>query len=221
MGNKAKRIMTQGLPTGPGFVRKGTDMTPSKLQLRTEKTEAVSANEPGSLSPEYLLVENCVKQSRKEKAMMMKKLPLVLFLCLFFSGCAAQSAAQSPAAGSATTLYKRLGGYDAIAAVTDDFIGRLASDKQLVRFFGGVSADSQKKLRQHVVDQLCEATGGPCIYTGRTMKASHTGLGIAESDWQAAVKHLVAMLDKFKVPEKEKGDLLAVASSLKADIVEK
>lgn len=151
----------------------------------------------------------------------MTKTGLMLIACLLFAGSVSNTAAQTPVSDSVATLYKRLGGYDAIAAVTDDFIGRLATDKQLARFFGGVSADSQKKLRQHVVDQLCEATGGPCIYTGRTMKASHTGLGIAESDWQAAVKHLVATLDKFKVPEKEKGEMLAIATSLKADIVEK
>jgi len=151
----------------------------------------------------------------------LSKITLALFVCLLLGAAASNGVAQSQATGSAPTLYKRVGGYDAIAAVTDDFIGRLAGDKQLERFFGGVSADSQKKLRQHVVDQLCEATGGPCIYTGRTMKTSHTGLGISESDWQLAVKHLVATLDKFKVSEKEKGELLAIASSLKADIVEK
>ncbi|HEY1375138.1 MAG TPA: group 1 truncated hemoglobin, partial [Candidatus Binatia bacterium] len=117
--------------------------------------------------------------------------------------------------------YKRLGGYDAIAAVSDDFIGRLAADKQLSRFLVGMSADSQKRLRQHVVDQLCQATGGPCIYTGRPMKTAHAGLGITESDWQLTVKHLVASLDKFKVPDKEKQEFLALASSLKPDIVEK
>ena len=152
---------------------------------------------------------------------LLSRIGVAIFVCLLFAGCASNTSAQSPAASSTPTLYKRLGGYDAIAAVTDDFIGRLASDKQLARFFGGVSADSQKKLRQHVVDQLCEATGGPCIYTGRTMKTSHTGLGISDSDWQLAVKHLVATLDKFKVPEKEKNELLAIASSLKPDIVEK
>ena len=151
----------------------------------------------------------------------LSKMALALFVCFLLDAAASNGVAQSQAPGSAPALYKRVGGYDAIAAVTDDFIGRLAGDKQLERFFGGVSADSQKKLRQHVVDQLCEATGGPCIYTGRTMKTSHTGLGISESDWQLAVKHLVATLDKFKVPEKEKNELLAIASSLKADIVEK
>ena len=119
------------------------------------------------------------------------------------------------------SLYERLGRYDAIAAVSDDFIARLANDKQLSRFLVGLSADSKKRLRQLVVDQLCEATGGPCIYIGRTMKASHAGLGVTESDWQVTVKHLVATLDKFKVPKKEKSELLAIASSLKGDIVEK
>jgi len=117
------------------------------------------------------------------------------------------------------SLYKRLGGYDAIAAVTDDFIGRLAGDASLKHFFGGLSVDSQKKLRQHIVDFLCNATGGPCIYTGRDMKTAHTGLGINDADWNVSAAHLVETLDKFKVPEKEKGEVLAAITSLKGDIV--
>jgi len=149
------------------------------------------------------------------------KMGLGLLVCLVFGGCASTAAAQSQASATSSTLYKRLGGYDAIAAVTDDFIGRLAADKQLARFLVGLGADSQKKLRQHVVDQLCEATGGPCIYIGRSMKTAHTELRITESDWKSTVNHLVATLEKFKVPEKEKCELLAIASSLKPDIVEK
>ena len=118
-------------------------------------------------------------------------------------------------------LYHRVGGYDAIAAVTDDFLGRLAADKQMSRFFVGVSADSLRKLRQHVVDQLCEATGGPCYYFGRSMKTVHAGLGITESDWQITVKRLMATLDKFKVPDKERSEILAMFAGLKSDIVDK
>src|ERR1051325_2634154 len=117
------------------------------------------------------------------------------------------------------SLYKRLGGYDAIAAVTDDFIGRLATDKQLGRFFAGASESSQKRIRQLVVDFLCNATGGPCVYNGRDMKTVHTGLKITENDWEISVKHLTATLDKFKVPAKEKGEVLAAISGLKKDIV--
>ena len=119
------------------------------------------------------------------------------------------------------SLYERLGGYDALAAVTDDFIGRLAGDKKLGKFFVGLSNDSKKKVRQHVVDFLCLATGGPCAYTGRDMKLVHTGLGITKEEWDISVKHLIATLDKFKVPEKEKGEVLAAIGGLEKYIVEK
>jgi truncated hemoglobin YjbI len=97
--------------------------------------------------------------------------------------------------------------------VSDDFIGRLAADKQLARFLVGMSDNSKAHLRQLVVDQLCQATGGPCVYIGRDMKTAHKGLGITGSDWDLTVKALVGSLDKFKVPPKEKDELLAFASS--------
>ena len=118
------------------------------------------------------------------------------------------------------SLYKRLGGYDAIAAVTDDFIGRLATHKDMSRFFIGASDDSKKKIRQHIVDFLCNGTGGPCLYIGRTMKESHAGLRISENDWNITAGLLVETLNKFKVPSKEQNELLAIVSSLKKDIVE-
>jgi len=119
------------------------------------------------------------------------------------------------------SLYERLGGYNAVAAVVEDWVSRLVADKQFERFFVGHSADSKKRIRQHIVDQFCAAAGGPCVYTGRTMRDSHAGLGITEADWDAAAKHLVATLDKFKVGEQEKKDLLAFVVSLKGDIVDK
>lgn len=119
------------------------------------------------------------------------------------------------------TLYARLGGYDAIAAVTDDFVGRLVGDKSLARFFVGHSEDSLKKIRMHVINQLCEAAGGPCNYTGRDMRTSHKGLGITGAEWDASAKHLVDTLNKFKVGKAEQDELLAVVSSLKKDIVDK
>ncbi|MEO7507823.1 MAG: group 1 truncated hemoglobin, partial [Pyrinomonadaceae bacterium] len=142
--------------------------------------------------------------------------PLPLIAALAFMAFAA-----TPTDAQTKTLYQRLGGYDAIAAVSDDFIGRLAADKQLSRFLSGLSDDSKGKLRQHLVDFLCKATGGPCVYTGRDMKTSHKGLGINESDWQAGVTDLIATLDKFKVPQKEKDEVVAAVAGLKNDIVEK
>ena len=141
---------------------------------------------------------------------------LVLSLLLTMS---ATAIAASPS--QEKSLYERVGGYNALAAVVDDFIGRLVSDKQFEKFFIGQSDDSKKRIRQHILDQFCAATGGPCVYTGREMKKSHAGLGITNGEWDAAAKHLVASLDKFKVPEKEKGEILAFVTSLKKDIVEK
>jgi len=128
---------------------------------------------------------------------------------------------QTASAQGGDSLYKRLGGYDALAAVTDDFIMRLATDPKVGRFFTALSDNSKARVRQLVVDQLCAATGGPCVYIGRDMKTAHKGLGITEEDWNISVKHLVATLTKFKVPEKEQKEVAAALTTLKADIVEK
>ena len=118
------------------------------------------------------------------------------------------------------SLYKRLGGYDAIAAVTDDFIGRLVGHKDLARYFVGMSDDSKVKVRQHIVDFLCNKSGGPCAYTGRTMKETHKGLKITENDWKTAAELLGETFKKFNVPKKETDEVFAFVSSLKTDIVE-
>ena len=152
---------------------------------------------------------------RKVLSTLLPTLALALSLATLMSASAQDGQMQMK-----RSLYERLGGYNAVAAVVDDFVGRLVTDKQFERFFAGHSTDSKKRIRQHIVDQLCAAAGGPCVYTGRTMKDSHTGLGITEAEWDAAAKHLVASLDKFKVPEPEKKDLLAFVTSLKGDIVE-
>ena len=138
---------------------------------------------------------------------------LLLASVLTFSSAMAQIKTVKP-------LYERLGGYDAIAAVVGDFVGRLATDPQLAMFFSGHSTDSKMRIRQHVVDQLCQATGGPCVYQGRDMKTSHAGLGITEEQWNISVNHLVATLDKFKVPQMEKDELIGAVAGFKKDIVE-
>ncbi|HEY6121320.1 MAG TPA: group 1 truncated hemoglobin [Pyrinomonadaceae bacterium] len=139
-----------------------------------------------------------------------------VFLVCILTGALSMAIAQEK-----KSLYKRVGGYNALAAVVDDFIGRLIADERFNKFFVGHSTDSQKKIRQHILNQFCEATGGPCIYTGRDMKTTHAGLKISDADWDAAAKHLVESLDKFKVPKPEKDELLAFVTSLKKDIVEK
>lgn len=145
---------------------------------------------------------------------MKRIIPLVLCAFLFATAAAAHHEMEEE------SLYDRLGGYDALAAVTDDFIGRLATDPALAKFFVGHSEDSLKHIRQLVVDQLCAATGGPCVYIGRDMKTVHKGLGITKAQWDIAVKHLIASLDKFKVGAKEKAEVLGAIGSFEKDIVD-
>ncbi len=149
----------------------------------------------------------------------MKRFVLVCLLLVFCTGTIGTAFATPQQAAAQDSLYKRLGGFDALAAVTDDFIGRMAADPQLKKFFSGFNETSLKRIREHVVDFLCQATGGPCAYHGQDMKTAHTGLHITEEDWNVAVKHLNETFDKFKVAEKERTDVLAAIGPLKADIV--
>jgi hemoglobin len=118
------------------------------------------------------------------------------------------------------TLYSRLGGYDAIAAVTDDLLRRLKADPKLERFWKNRGTDGMRREQQLLVDFLCTSAGGPLYYTGRDMKISHEGMGIDQADWRAFVGHLEATLGKFQVPVAERGQILAFVDSTKLDIVE-
>ena len=119
----------------------------------------------------------------------------------------------------AKTLYERLGGYDAIAAVADDLLPRLENDAQLGRFWANRGDDGIAREKQLLVDYLCANAGGPLLYTGRDMLTSHKGMGITESDWQILIDHLKATLNGFQVPQQEQDDVLAFIDSTRADIV--
>ena len=119
------------------------------------------------------------------------------------------------------TLYARLGGYDAIAAVADDLLPRLMTDPQLGRFWANRGADGIRREKQLLIDFLCASAGGPLYYTGRDMATSHRGMGISARDWEVFLGHLRATLDKFGVPDGERREVLAFVESTKAAIVEK
>src|SRR6516225_6827682 len=119
------------------------------------------------------------------------------------------------------TLYKRLGGKKAITAVVDEFVGRVAGDNRINGFFKDTASDPKRlaAFKGKLVDQICQASGGPCKYTGKSMKDAHQGMGISSADFGALVEDLVGALDKFKVPEAEKNQLLGALGPMKGDIV--
>ncbi len=125
-------------------------------------------------------------------------------------------------AGAERSLYARLGGYDAIAAVVDDLLERLRSDPLLGRFWSSPrSVDTNRRERQLALDFIAASAGGPTFYLGRDMRTAHAGMGITKNDYAAFTRNLTATLDKFKVPEPERGQVMAFVASLEPEIVEK
>jgi hemoglobin len=116
----------------------------------------------------------------------------------------------------AQSLYERLGGYDAILAVTDDFIKNVAADRRINGFFAHTDIPS---FRRKLADYLCVATGGPCIYFGRDMVSAHAGMGIRDRDFQALVQDLGKTLRKFRVPVREQTELAGLLAPSEKQIV--
>ncbi len=122
--------------------------------------------------------------------------------------------------GSKKSLYERLGGYDAIAAVVSELLPRLMSDSLLGRFWQHRGEDGIAREKQLLIDFLCSSAGGPMYYTGRDMLTSHRGMRISDADWQAFMGHVEATLSKFNVPELERSEVVAFVESTRGDIVE-
>jgi hemoglobin len=118
------------------------------------------------------------------------------------------------------TLYERLGGYDAISAVVDDFAGKLFIDPVVGARFFGMSDDSREAFRQKNKSLVCNVTGGPCKIISRPAATTHGGLGIKASEFDIVAQHLVDTLNTYNVPEKEHKDLMAIIATLRPDIVE-
>ena len=132
------------------------------------------------------------------------------------AGCATTE--QKPMAAQEKSLYERLGGKAAITAVVDDFVGRVAADNRINSFFATTDIP---RFKMNLVNQICEASGGPCKYTGQDMKTTHRGMGITNAQFDALVGDLVATLDEFKIAEKEKNELLSVLGPMRKDIMER
>ena len=140
----------------------------------------------------------------------------VFILDGYTTGCS--TASTSTETMQSASLYQRLGEKAAITAVVDGFVARVAADTRINGRFANANIP---RLKTNLVDQICAASGGPCIYTGRDMRTAHAGMAISNADFDALVGDLVATLNKFKVPDREKNELLSVLGPMRKDIVEK
>jgi hemoglobin len=139
-------------------------------------------------------------------------------LLLSLGGCHTTMESSDKTMTTDKSLYDRLGGKPAITAVVDDFVGRVATDTRINGKFANANIP---RLKGMLVDQICQASGGPCTYTGRDMKNAHAGMGVTSAEFDALVGDLMATLNKFKVGEREKNELLGALGPMKSDIVEK
>ena len=148
--------------------------------------------------------------------------PAVLLLLTMVAACTPTPPPPPPppppmaAPPAPPSLYQRLGGQQAITAVVDDFVANVAADKRINRYFR--KADIPH-LKMALVDQLCQATGGPCTYTGGSMREVHHGMKITSKAFDALVQDLVKTLNKFNVPQPEQQELLGLLGPMKTDIV--
>jgi hemoglobin len=144
----------------------------------------------------------------------------VLAAVMVFTAATATQTARAQA--TPPSLYERLGGAYSIATVVDDFIERLLVNATLNANPAIREARARVPkagLKFHVTTLVCEVSGGPCKYTGRTMKESHDKLNIGQREWDAMVADFKATLDKFKVPQREQQELITIVESTKNDIV--
>ena len=147
-----------------------------------------------------------------------------LLLCLMASAAchrqapAAAPAAPAPVASAAAgpTLYQRLGGVEAIRAVVNDFDARITADARINAFFRGLDDED---FRAKLTDQICQATGGPCHYAGKSMREAHAQLNVTNADFDALVEDLKASLDHFGVGAREQSELLGALGGMRKEIV--
>lgn len=149
---------------------------------------------------------------------MMKRLGLTLIVAALTIGSAACT---GPVTKGEQSLYNRLGtlangdGKAAIGAVIDKFLENVAADERINRFF----VDSNlPALRFMLVEQVCEAAGGPCKYPGRDMVATHTGMNITEAEFIALVEDLRDAMEEVGVPIRETNEVIALLAPMKRDI---
>lgn len=140
-----------------------------------------------------------------------------ILIAFALASCA--SLGKRAAAPAAASLYARLGGYDALTAVTDDFLARVLADVRIEPFFRGLETKDMQRTRQHLVDLLCAATGGPCFYPGRDMKTAHAQFEISPDVWNAFTGHLNETVARFRIGDRERNDLVAIVQSLRSEIV--
>ncbi|TWB38070.1 group I truncated hemoglobin [Nitrospirillum pindoramense] len=132
---------------------------------------------------------------------------LALSLATFLTG---------PAAKADEATFQAFGGKAGLQSLMEDFMTNLLADPRTRPFF---EKANQTRVKAQLVDQFCQALGGPCQYKGLDMKSAHQGLpSITREHFNALVEDLQDAMDKHKVPFSAQNKLLAELAPLHRDI---
>lgn len=205
----------------------------------TEKTVPVAVNaELAPIAEDRTMMPNARWIRRAHTRVAVAVLPFALAGCSVLfppRPGSAPAAAPAPTAAAAPStahpaarpgkalpsLYERLGGQPGIVAFSDDFLGRVTNDPVIMPFFKGLTDADLQRIRQHVIELLCSATGGGCTYSGKDMKTVHAQMEINNDIWNAFTGHLNESVARFHVPDRERNELVVIIASLKPQIVTK
>lgn len=147
-------------------------------------------------------------------------LPAAVFAPVLLLAACADGSTEAPsvqaAATQPTTLYERLGGRPGLTAVMNEFMSNVAADYRINKYFRRANTAT---FRAQLIDQICAATGGPCVYTGRSMEEVHMGMGVTETAFNALLENLALSMTRFGVPAQDQAALLAVLAPMRSDIV--
>jgi hemoglobin len=152
----------------------------------------------------------------------MSRCRLMVLCLLVLAGVSGCMEGSKPDPLKRDSLYDRLGGTSGIRRIVDDFVANVAADasikQRLRRHFREGDVDG---LKQKLVDQIAQASGGPRLYKGKNMRDAHRGLKISDADFDALVSDLVKALDDNKVNPAAKKELLDLLGPLRSEVVEK
>ena len=117
---------------------------------------------------------------------------------------------------SAPSLYQQLGGEAGIAAITDGLLHQIEHDPMIVDHFRDTDIP---RFRDLLAEQLCELSGGPCVYSGATMEESHTGLNLTTRDFDRLVHHLISVMQQQGIAYSAQNQLLALLAPMYPEVV--
>lgn len=144
----------------------------------------------------------------------MKKTFAIFLFALFSAFFGGQAMAQNTAAGD--QLYQAFGEKVGLTVLMDDFMVRLLADPRTGPHF---KPANQQRVKEQLVDQFCQLSGGPCIYKGADMKSAHSNLDITKSDFNALVEVLQQSMDAKGIPFQTQNKMLALLAPMHRDAI--